>query len=259
MIIKKLLYKTLSLDNYLRVLSRLYFLSLDMGVLRWKRAFDYPYFLPELITPGDTVIDIGANLGYYSVPVARLLKGEGHLYPVEPVDRMRRVLEKNIRKFGNVTVLPYALGAQEKEITMGNDSVNERGYLATGVNMVLDDNTGANNAAMEFSVEMRRGSLLFGDLPHIDFIKCDIEGYEGVVIPEMMPLIEKHKPLILLESGGDIRSKMVSLLKKAGYMPFVLRKHHLYPLRSGDAQDILFIPADRAEKKAGKPEKFIKR
>lgn len=55
---------------------------------------------------------------------------------------------------------------------------------------------------VEFEAEMRRGSVLFADLPKIDFIKCDIEGYEGVVIPELRPLIERHLPTVLIETAA---------------------------------------------------------
>lgn len=248
MLVKKLLYKSLSFKNYLIVLSSAYFVALRTGLLRGKKAFDYPYFLPELIGKGDTVIDIGANLGYYSVPIARILRRGGHLHAVEPVAQIREVLKRNLRKFDNVTIYPYALGYADQEILMGNDSLSSQDYLATGVNMVLDSNTGADHAAMEFHTEMRRGSELFKELGHIDFIKCDIEGYEVIALGEMMPLIEKHRPTLLVETGGAQRKEMTDLLGGAGYLPYVLRDKKLHEMTGSDNEDILFIHAVKMAK-----------
>lgn len=248
MFIKKLLYKTLSLEGYLKTVSRLYFISFGTGLLRGRKAFDYPYFLKNILSPGDTAIDIGANLGYYAVPMAKAVGPEGHVYAVEPVKEIREVLERNTRKFKNITIIPYALGTEDKDILMGNDSLDEKGYMTTGVNMVLDENTGTEHAAMEFTTAMRRGSELFKNLPSLDFIKCDIEGYEIVVIPEIRPVLEKFHPTVLMETGGENRSKMVEFMIGMGYFPYVLKGKKLYKPETGMSEDILFIHDDKLKK-----------
>lgn len=101
---------------------------------------------------------------------------------MEPVAPIRRVLERNLSGCGNVDILPYALGAAEGEIRMGNATVRTGGYFGTGQNFVME--AGAE-ADVEFTAEMRRGSELFGHLTRIDFIKCDVEGYEVVIMEEM--------------------------------------------------------------------------
>lgn len=241
MLIKKFLYRILPLKGYLKTVSRLYFVSFNAGLLRGKKAFDYPYFLPNIIKRGDTVIDIGANLGYYTVPMAKIVGPEGRVYAVEPVKEIREVLAYNTRKFKNVTIIPFALGTEDKDIRIGNDSPGRQGYMATGVNMVLDQNTGTYHAAMEFSASMRRGSELFKDLERLDFIKCDIEGYEPVVIPEMKPVLERFHPAILMETGGGNRKKMVEFMTAEGYSPYVLRGGKLVKLKAEMSEDILFI------------------
>ena len=66
-----------------------------------------------------------------------------------------------------------------KPVRMGNDSARTSGYLGTGQNFVND--TGGKTD-VEFTAEMRRGSELFAHLPRLDFVKCDIEGYELIVM-----------------------------------------------------------------------------
>lgn len=251
MFVKKLLYKSLPLKSYLRTVSRLYFVLFGAGLLRGRKAFDYPYFLKHILNPGDTAIDIGANLGYYTVPIARAVGRQGRqgrVYAVEPIKEIREVLEYNTRKFNNITIVSFALGIEEATIRMGNDSPGSRGYMATGVNMVLDENTGAEAAAMEFTVSMRRGSELFGDLAALEFIKCDVEGYETVVIPEMKPVLEKFHPTVLMETGGTNREKMITFMETIGYAPYILKGKHLHRFPPDTGEDILFIHGDKLEK-----------
>ncbi|MBK6951045.1 MAG: hypothetical protein IPH24_03080 [Crocinitomicaceae bacterium] len=63
-LIRKILVKILGLKGYLRLVSRIYIISISMGWMRQK----YPelFFLKKLVKPGSTVLDIGANLAYYS-------------------------------------------------------------------------------------------------------------------------------------------------------------------------------------------------
>ena len=64
--IHKILYRTLPLEDYLRAVSRLFFLWQRLGIGREAPATENVYHLPKLVRAGDTCIDIGANLGYYA-------------------------------------------------------------------------------------------------------------------------------------------------------------------------------------------------
>ena len=162
---------------------------------------------------GDTCIDIGANLGYYARTISRLAGPAGRVYAVEPVAPIRKVLSRNLRRCGNTEILPFALRAAAGPVRMGNDSARENGYFGTGRNFV---NEGGGRSDVEFTAEMRRGSELFARLPRLDFIKCDIEGYEAVVMEEMRPLLERFRPTVLIETGGENRPRIVRLFHPAG-------------------------------------------
>lgn len=242
--IKRILWKRLSLERYLKTVSAGYFTIYRLGLSRAFATYEYPRFLRRLVGPGDTVIDIGANLGYYSWFFARLAGPDGRVYAVEPVVPIAAVLRHNLRRFGNVEVLNYALGAEDKSIVMGNDSA-PGGHFATGRNYVSE---GPGSAAMEFASEMRKGSELFGRLDRLDMIKCDIEGYEGVVIPEMEPVIDRHLPLVLIESGGDTRKEIARFFEGKGYNGYVLERGRLRPASAGDSKDLVFIHSSKSEK-----------
>lgn len=256
--IKRLLYRNLSLEAYLRVVSRMFFVGYGLGLGRRSPAYEYPRFLKRLVRRGDTVIDIGANLGYYSGILARRVGPEGRVYAVEPVKPILGVLRKNLRRFRNVEIMPYALGAEDKCVLLGNDSSRYAGYMGTGRNRVLEKAgppaEGTENAekpgdkdvmVIEFAADMRRGSELFAGLERLDFVKCDIEGYETVVLSEMAPVIERFRPVVMVETGGPNRKEILKMFRTWGYAGYVLEEGRLISVMRAPEKDIVFIPGHR--------------
>lgn len=240
-LLHKILYRTLSLEGYLRVVSRLFFWSQRLGMGRYAPATEYVYHLASLVKPGEVVIDIGANLGYYSRTLSALAGAAGRVYAVEPVPPILAVLRRNLRGCHNVEILPYALGTEDKPISMANDSARETGYFGTGQNYV---NEPGKVACAVFAAQMRRGSELFAGLEKIDFVKCDIEGYEVVVMNELRPLLERHRPTVLIETGGGNRAQIVELFTTLGYTGFTLEHGQEIPLTADSDKDIIWRPGD---------------
>ncbi len=236
-LLHKILYRTLSLEGYLRAVSQLFFLWQRLGIGRTAPATEYVYHLSHLVRKGDVCIDIGANLGYYARTLARLVGTEGKVYAVEPVAPIRKVLSDNLSRCINTVILPYALGTEDKSIRMANNSASESGYFGTGQNFVNESNT---QAACEFTAEMRRGSQLFGKLTRLDFIKCDIEGYEVVVMNELRPLLERFHPTVLIETGGENRPQITALFTALGYTGSTLADGREIPLTADSTKDIIF-------------------
>ena len=234
----RILYRLLPLEGYLRVVSRLFFLYRALGIGRKGRALEYNYHLQQLVKEGDTVIDIGANLGYYTRPLADIVGATGEVYAVEPVPVIFSVLKRNVGGRKNVTLLNYALGSEERTIEMANDSVAAAGYFGTGRNFVSDGELSGD--AIRFSAQMVCGSRLFADLKRIDFIKCDIEGYERVVIPELQPLIERHHPTVLIETDGETRQEIIKMFTQMGYRAYMLENGKEVTLDATSDKDIIF-------------------
>ena len=222
----------------MRVVSRLFFLTRALGIGRNGRALEYNYHLPQLVKRGDTAIDIGANLGYYTRPLADIVGAEGRVYAVEPVPVIFDVLKRNVAGYKNVTLLNYALGSEERTIEMANDSVAAAGYFGTGRNFVNDGEL--SGEAIRFTAQMVRGSRLFAEVGKIDFIKCDIEGYERVVIPELRPIIEQHHPTVLIETDGDTRHEIIKMFTDMGYRAYMLEGGREVALDPKSDKDIIF-------------------
>lgn len=238
--VHKLLYRLLPLEGYLRVVSALFFLWKRLGIGRNSAELEYVYYLDKLVHSGDYCIDIGANLGYYTKTLSRLVGESGRVYAVEPMAPTRSVLSKNISSCRNVELYPYALGESERSVVMANDSASKSGYLGTGQNFVKEQQ---GECDVEFKAEMRRGSELFAALPRLDFIKCDIEGYELNVMREMRPLLKRFRPLVLIESGGENRPQIVELFKELGYSGYTLDRGREVELTPSSTKDIIFRPA----------------
>ena len=228
-LLHKILYRTLPLEGYLRAVSRLFFISYRLGLGRRSAATEYVYHLPRLAKAGDTAIDIGANLGYYARPLSEIVGTAGRVHAVEPVPVVCRVLRRNLRGCRNVEILDCALGAENKEITMSNDSARETGYLGTGRNFVGD---AAGEGAVTFTARMRRGSELFAGLERLDFVKCDVEGYELIVMRELR-----------IETGGENRPQIIELFTELGYRGYTLENGREIPLAPDTEKDIIFRQA----------------
>ncbi len=234
----RLLYRLLSLEGYLRVVSRLFFLTRALGIGRKGRALEYNYHLPQLVGRGDVAIDIGANLGYYTRPLSEIVGAEGAVYAVEPVPVIYDVLRRNVAGRRNVHLMNYALGAEQCAVEMANDSVAEAGYFGTGRNFVSEG--ALSKDAVRFTAQMRRGSELFADLERVDFIKCDIEGYERVVMPELRTIIERHHPTVLIETDGQTRREIIAMFTQMGYRAYMLEGGKEVKLDAASDKDIIF-------------------
>ncbi len=237
----KILYRLLPLKLYLRIVSSMLFLLLRMGWGRKKEIVEYIYYLDHLVREGDVVIDIGANLGYYTRALSKIIGASGKVYAVEPVPPIFEVLNANTRRCRNVELMNVALGEENTTVTMANNSVAAQGYFGTGQNFVKETEAGE---AIEFSAVMQRGSELFSPLQRLDLIKCDIEGYEGVVLREMLPLLERLRPIVLLETGGESRKEMIELFTQLGYKGYTLLEGQEVELTAESTKDIIFRPID---------------
>ena len=244
--IKRFIFKSLSLENYLRKLQGGYFFAYNTGILRLSPNYKYHYYAKKLIEKGDTVIDIGANLGYYSILFAQWVGEEGKVFSVEPIAVYNKIFNERAKKFPNITLYPYALGLEEKTIELVSSP--QTGYLNTGLPHVYDPKKDGAIEAQEFKFEaqMRIPSALFGDLKRIDYIKCDIEGFEYTVLSEMKEIILRCRPKVQVEVWSENEDKVLALFRELDYKPYKLNKGKLEPQSLADAKmvegDYIFLP-----------------
>ncbi len=223
--IRALLLKTLGTERYLSLVSQIYIRMIKAGMMRGK----YPelFYLKTIVKPGFICVDIGANVGYYSTMLSRVCGSEGHVHAVEPVKLFQDIFTTNMRRFNchNVTLHPVALGGEKGSITMGTPIID--GVFRHGLTHVVEpgEDTSAQHT---YSVEMCTPDELFSSLTRLDFIKCDVEGYEVILMPYFTNILSRFKPGIQIELGSEEHRKtIIELLKPLGYQPYKLENDKL--------------------------------
>ena len=149
-------------------------------------------YISSRITPGMTILDVGADIGYYTLLFAKRVGRQGRVIAFEPIPAARATLEKNIRLNGyrNVSVLDYAL----YDI---NGSFVLEGPLDVSRINPLKAGEGENDLTIETRIFDDCLKALAVD--HIDLVKIDVEGAEMNVLEGMKTSLQKFHPALLVE------------------------------------------------------------
>jgi FkbM family methyltransferase len=190
-----------------------------LGLLKNNKEYEYHYFIRNLIHEGDVIIDIGANLGYYSILMSSWVGETGKVYSVEPVALYNKIFNEKARKRKNIVLYPYALGKEEKDVTLVCSP--KAGYLKTGLPHIYDSHRDGDIEVQEFSFDakMKIPSVLFSSIHKLDYIKCDIEGFENIVLSDMESIINKYKPVVQVEVWNSNEKEITDLFNRLGYIP----------------------------------------
>jgi len=246
-LVKRFLYTILGQSNYLKVLHLGYSFLFDLNILKRSEAEKYHYFAKKIIKKGDCVIDIGANLGYFSRIFSKVVGKTGKVICIEPVMPFFNVLKWALKNKTNCFLYNYALGNENKMVELVLPKFD--GVFRTGLPHIPSDESEKVNSYI-FETEMIQGSKLLNDLPKIDYIKCDIEGYEEIVLTELKDVLVKYKPILQVETWHHQKDKILKLLTGIGYIPFTLNKNILEEdlVANKNAGDILFIHQENRPK-----------
>jgi FkbM family methyltransferase len=243
--IKRFIFNHLGLENYLRILQRGYFLFYKLGLLKGNASYTHHYFVKNLIHKGDVVIDIGTNLGYYSILFAKWVGQSGKVFSVEPISVYNKIFNEKAKKYANIVLLPYALGTEDKKIELVSSP--QKGFLSTGLPHVYDPEKDGNieNQEFKFEAQMKIPSVLFKDFDRINYIKCDIEGFEYIVLSDMRDIIRKCKPIVQVEVWAQNEKNLLLLFNELGYTACKLHKNQLIPQKESESKlpgDYIFLP-----------------
>lgn len=150
-----------------------------------------PELLRTLIRQGDTVVDIGANIGWYSSLLGELVGPNGRVYAFEPSKIALRMLYPTAERYRQLTVCAEALGARDGETQL---------YLPDNIG-----NASLHPPSETCSIQSSPLTTLDGSLPEaslsgLSFVKCDVEGAElGVLAGAKKLLGTRHPPVWMVE------------------------------------------------------------
>lgn len=146
----------------------------------------------QQVRPGDVIIDIGANIGYYTLLFAQLVGDTGHVVAFEPDPENFALLYKNINlnQYRNVTLVQKAVATENSFAQL---------YLC-------DDNKGMHrlydSVCCQSSIEVKTVCLddyLPQLVKKVDFVKIDIEGAEYNALQGMQKILTQQQPKLLTE------------------------------------------------------------
>jgi len=161
------------------------------------------------IRRGDTVYDLGANVGFYSLLASAFVGSEGRVFSFEPVPRnlsfLRRHLELN--QVTNCSVFDVAISSSDGQANFDIGPNPCRGHLTTERQTAL--------TVLTVTLDSLVGS---GKLPPPNVMKCDIEGGEYDALTGARDTLAKYLPNIFLATHGpEVHVQCCKLLTSLGY------------------------------------------
>ena len=169
------------------------------------QSWEYYAVAYDVVTRGDTIVDVGANVGYIAATLAGITGPEGRVIAIEPIPVTFDALTDVVQHLGLNGVHPIqcALSAKEGQGTMSVPVYPEGGgrnyYEST-----LETDGSAGGDVESWSVPLQTLEQICADEKGpISFIKIDVEGHERSVIEGGRNTLRAHRPWLLIEVAGD--------------------------------------------------------
>ena len=165
---------------------------------------------------GQTVLDIGANIGFYTLRASRQVGPTGKVISVEANPQTFQILRANVIEncSANTLALCCAVGAED-----GLSYLYVPSNYPAGSTLIHSD---ANSLAPQAKVPVTTVDSLVSMLgiKRVDWMKIDVEGMETAVIAGCKNVIRDHKPKIMIET---MNNDIIQYLRENGYRVFPVR------------------------------------
>lgn len=185
-------------SHYIHALLVLYF------DITYSRSVKYP--IPLLVTegsyekggvkpmPGDNIIDVGSNIGYFSLDSLSRVGTNGKIYAFEPIDYMCSIIESSLEFNGRdrVEIIKKALGDSDCQISLNFSEHNFGGASAT-----------IDGSPYSMSQVKLDTFVTENNLAKVSLIKMDIEGMEPKALLGAAETIKKFKPKLAICTYHD--------------------------------------------------------
>jgi FkbM family methyltransferase len=180
---------------------------------------DDAFFVQKFIKPGMTALDIGANVGFFTLMMARLAGDSGRVHAFEPsrttLEKLRRNIEENA--FQNITILEVALSDRVEERALHHDEDPSQNRFGQVVSPAGEEKV----ACRPLDAELGPGATF-------DFVKIDVEGAELLVFrgAEKLLAANPHAPILCEFNDANARSLGFSIAELARF--FLDRDYRLF-------------------------------
>ena len=196
----------------------------------------------KTVKEGDVVIDLGANIGYFTLLAAKLVGKKGKVYAFEPEPRNYQYLIRNIQLNGyeNVVALQKAVADKHGRVKLficPYDTGHHTIQKYDGIQAYRPDFVNEKQEFVEVE-QVRLDDFLGGKTTKINVIKMDVEGAEMLALAGMEQLIRGNKnlimfieffPLLIKEMGQSPEKLVRRLLEDFHFRMYVVG--HDYSMR----------------------------
>lgn len=188
----------------------------------------------SLIHDGMTVLDIGSNIGLYTLVAARL-NPSGRVIAFEPSSENASIMEAMVlkNKLPNVTLIRSAAGDTSSRAMLYLERHNK------GLHSLIPSHTafGTEDVSVRPVDEIVREE----NVQRVDLVKVDVEGFEAKVFAGMKRILEEHHPRIIFEFmprwiqlAGDNPLTLLQSLQNMGYRLIILGDEKINDEEVGD-------------------------
>jgi FkbM family methyltransferase len=175
----------------------------------------------EYAKPGDTVLDIGGNIGQTALFLAKKTGPGGRVVSFEPFPETYKRFLTNLHlnpEIKNLVIENIALGNDHATLKMLAENTGN-----SGQNRIMSE-TNMSDKVVEVNVMPLSSYLEQKPLPKIDLIKIDVEGFEYHVLQGASEVLRKYKPVLYIELSeknlnqqGSSANDVVRLLNDLSY------------------------------------------
>lgn len=153
----------------------------------------------SVVRAGDTIIDVGAHVGTFAIPLARKAGPTGLVCAFEPTPWSYELLLLNIELNGLAGVIwPVPRAVSDKAAHFLAETPNQRN---TGGSYLVDAADGLSSVTLDAWVEANLGDR------RLDLIKIDVEGMEPLVLRGAQHLLDRDRPCVYVEVNPDNYSR----------------------------------------------------
>ncbi|MFH1559938.1 MAG: FkbM family methyltransferase [Chloroflexota bacterium] len=211
-------------------------------------------FVRRSVKKGQICIDVGANIGSFTHLLSMLVGLTGQVHSIEPTPSAFDVLSKRVALFRlkNVRCHPVALGDCEGigELVGGTGRPGDRAFAHLKA-------SAENEAPVIQNIPLTTLDSLVADqnIGHIEFIKCDVEGFELMVFTGGQNVLTQYRPIVLCEVEdrwmryGYTTADFFLLFHTLGYSSFVWREGRLSSVDGAlpYVNNYIYIPQERVD------------
>jgi FkbM family methyltransferase len=224
-----------------RILARTDHVLVRRGGFRWAldldEGIDFSIYLlgsfeprtirsyPAVVRSGNTVIDIGANIGSHTLPLAKCVGSTGKVIAFEPTEYAFRKLQANLELNGELRERVVA----EQIFLVADGEGKPAPTVYSSWPLVAEQGRHPLHLGMGMSTQGAGAETLDAYLARkgiakVDFIKIDVDGYEATVLRGARVTLERNRPKIMMEfapylaeEAGESFVALIDLLTSLNY------------------------------------------